>query len=177
MNMKATDKLDCVYSVFSNGVMLTHDEVLDSMTRRLICESAKITENKAKMRRHEDSYNRFVDLKAETETRERRIQRLIGVIGIDRFVQLLEENGQAYERGVYAMDDPENVSKRLPLWHAVQEYLAITGEARITDIQTFLSRCAGIEATRQALESALNQHPETFKTVKHDREKYVSLMD
>jgi hypothetical protein len=54
----------------------------------------------------------------------------------------------------------------LALWEAMKEYLQHIPKARIAEMPN---------ASRQAMESALKRHPETFKVTKDRRDKYISL--
>jgi len=48
----------------------------------------------------------------------------------------------------------------------VKEYLHFVPEARIREIEDFFQRSVGIiELNRQAIESAIKRHPETFTAI------------
>jgi NH3-dependent NAD+ synthetase len=66
------------------------------------------------------------------------------------------------------------VDDKLPLWLAMRAILEQTTEVQVVDLQDALEHF-GIKASRQAIESALASHKETFETKTRSRDKFVSL--
>ncbi len=59
----------------------------------------------------------------------------------------------------------------------MKEYLQYVPEARIAEMEDFFGAVKIPNANRQAMESALKRHPETFKIRKDKRDKYISLKE
>jgi hypothetical protein len=57
----------------------------------------------------------------------------------------------------------------------MKEYLQHVPEARIGEMEDFFETVKMPNANRQAMESALKRHPETFKIRKDKRDKFISL--
>ncbi len=62
----------------------------------------------------------------------------------------------------------------MPLWLAMKAIVEQTTEVQVVDLQDALEYFK-IKASRQAIESALASHKETFETKVRNREKFVSL--
>jgi hypothetical protein len=65
--------------------------------------------------------------------------------------------------------------EKLRLWRAIREYLRVAGEAKIGDIQEFLEWVGIPDFSRQALESALQNHQDLFEITKKGHERYIKL--
>jgi hypothetical protein len=66
------------------------------------------------------------------------------------------------------------VDEKLPLWLAMKAIVEQATELQVVDLQDALEYFK-IKASRQAIESALAAHKETFETKVRSREKFVSL--
>jgi hypothetical protein len=176
--MRETKTLDNVSCVLDNNRMPTYEEILRSMIQNLKYEHSRITEGHEQMTQNEEAHRRFVDAQRDVKSREERLQRLFAILGLKRIADSINDPMKMEEilERVEPESDTEKSSDSLSLWEAVREYLIIAEEGSLAEIVRFL-RYSGIKATRQAIESALKQHPETFKTRKKEREKYVSLKE
>ena len=114
---------------------------------------------------------RFNDLEREAKAREERMARIVMLVGEERYTDTLK-----------ALRGGEDVSKeiaitigdRLPLWKAMLAVVEQVGEIQVVDLQEALEYFK-IKTSRQAIESALASHKETFDTKVRGREKFVSL--
>jgi hypothetical protein len=110
---------------------------------------------------------RFQDLEREAKVRRERAARIIAVLGEERFKDR-NATGKGVAKGIFF--DTENV----PLWAAMRAIVEQVAEIQVIDLQdtlTYFDR----KSSRQAIESALASHKETFETKTRNREKFVSL--
>jgi len=114
---------------------------------------------------------RFHDLEREARVREDRMARIITLLGEKKFGdtrrELLKGVDVSKEITVYVDD-------KLPLWLAMKAIVEQASELQVVDLQDALAYFE-ITASRQAIESALAAHKETFETRVRNREKFVSL--
>jgi hypothetical protein len=154
-------------------------DVVTSMKGRLKHECNRLTEIGKEMEPLASAYYRFIDLEKERAMREKRVQRLVAVLGKQTSDVLKQDSAPDYpiSGGIaFAVDYPR---EELPLWEAMKEYLHYVREARIAEMESFFGSVFGVDfpANRQAIESALKRHPETFKVRKNKREKFISLRE
>jgi hypothetical protein len=144
------------------------------MIRRLEHECASLQPLRREMDKLAPAYNRYSDLKGEIESRSKRIQRLMGVLG-EECLQALCGNDEPVASETNLQGDPDDLRADLSLWRAIREYLLIAGEAKVSDVQQFLEAMNFESVSRQAIESALRSHYSVFRAVKRGRDKYISL--
>jgi hypothetical protein len=61
------------------------------------------------------------------------------------------------------------------LWQMIEVYLRYVREAQVVNIAHFLE-WIGMTTTPQAIDSAVNTHPERFRVEKRGREKFIALV-
>ena len=113
----------------------------------------------------------FRDLESEARSREDRMRRVIELLGEEKFDDTRKEllAGNDVSRMIAV-----NVDDDSPLWETMRTILEQAGELQVIDLQDALLHF-GKKASRQAIESALASHKETFETKTRSREKFVSL--
>jgi hypothetical protein len=113
----------------------------------------------------------FRDLETEAKSREDRMRRVIELLGEDKFEDTRKEllAGNDVSRMIAV-----NVDDKSPLWETMRTILEQSSELQVVDLQDALLHF-GKKASRQAIESALASHKETFETKTRSREKFVSL--
>ena len=102
-------------------------------------------------------YERFLEVNRQMERDQELIDKLRVVLASPHKMDLDER-----EKGGYK------------LWELIEVYLRYVREAQVGNIAHFLE-WIGLTSKRQAIESAINTHPEMFRIEKRGREKYVSL--
>ena len=114
---------------------------------------------------------RFQDLEREALVREDRMQRVILLLGEEKFEDTRREllAGKDVSKEIVVF-----VDDKLPLWLAIRAIVEQVTEIQVVDLQDALLHF-GKKASRQAIESALASHRETFETKTRSREKFVSL--
>ena len=97
--------------------------------------------------------------------------RVVMLLGDEKFADTRREllNGIDVSKEITV-----NTDEKLPLWLAMKAIVEQTTEVQVVDLQDALEYF-GIKASRQAIESALASHKETFETKTRSREKFVSL--
>jgi len=113
---------------------------------------------------------RFHDLEREAKIRRERAARIIVVLGEQKFSDRDEDlkRKRTSEKGIYFDTDD------MPLWGLMAAIVEQVPEIQVVDLQAALEYF-GRKASRQAVESALASHKETFETKTRNREKFVSL--
>jgi hypothetical protein len=113
---------------------------------------------------------RFRDLEREAKVRRERAGRIIAVLGEKKFKDRDEDlkRKTGVTTGIYF--DCED----LPLWTLMSAIVEQVPEIQVVDLQAALGYF-GKKVTRQAIESALASHRDTFDTHTRGREKFVSL--
>src|SRR5208282_1781953 len=152
-------------------------DVQEMMRQRLEHECASLQPLRKEMDKLASAYNRYVDLKGEIDSRGKRIQRLMAVLGVEYVdAKILAANDSAIAEEANLQGHPDELRANFSLWRAIREYLlVIGGEAKVGDIQHFLEASNFDKCGRQAIESALRSHDNVFRVVKRGRDKYISL--
>ena len=139
-------------------------------------ECKSIAASRVRIRADIEAYHRVVDELEQVSRREKRVNSILGVFGLAEVARIHEADSDL----TVAIDSATTVSPKqlrdsLSLWEAMKEYLQYVPEARIAEMEDFFEGVQMPNANRQAMESALKRHPETFKIRKDKREKYISL--
>lgn len=154
---------------------INHD-VKSLLQERLVHEN-KVLISKKKLRKQLTSaYNRYVDVDREIDAAHHRMSILVGLLGPDAIAEVVKTNQRA-RLGETLEEFPSLTALRekLRLWRAIREYVRVAGESRIGDIQEFLEWIGIPDFSRQALESALQNHQDSFQVTKKGHERYVAL--
>jgi hypothetical protein len=151
-------------------------DVAERMKQRLLHECKSLAASRERIKADIEAYYRVKDELESMERRERRIKRILGVFGPESLRELYEHDERLPKALGAAFDySPEELRDNLSVWEGIREYLEHVPEARIAEMESFFQAANMPNANRQAMESALKRHPETFKTRKDGREKYISL--
>ncbi|MGO9123530.1 MAG: hypothetical protein ACLP6G_01440 [Terriglobales bacterium] len=170
-NTEATIAIDNVATRVHYKDVPSIVDVTSMMHQRLEHECASMQSVRKELSELASAYNRYVDLKAQIDSRSKRIQRLMAVLG-DESVSNIAKDAVRAETNLQG--DPESLRTDLPLWQAVKEYLTFAGQTKVGDIQQFFG-ATNYEVSRQAIESALRSHTSTFRVARKGRDKYISL--
>ncbi len=146
-----------------------------AIKHRLTAACERVQEIRGEQNKLASAYERYLVLQKELRHQEKRIDRLAGLIGPDLFLETeLGDTSNVIVKTVESHTSIRQLRDELALWEALQEYLLYAEEARIQDIQLFLDSFE-LSASREAIESALKRHPETFKSRKRGGTKLISL--
>ena len=146
------------------------------LRQRLLHECKSIAASRERVKVDIEAYHRVVDELAQVSQREKRVNSIIGVLGVDEIARIYEDENELRSAiNSAATLSPAQLQDSLSLWEAMKEYLQHVPEARIGDMEDFFETVKMPNANRQAMESALKRHPETFKIRKDKRDKFISL--
>jgi hypothetical protein len=152
-------------------LMIRFADIKKRLDQQYIEDVKQLRKNYSEQNKLRPSVVRFNDLEREAKAREERMARVIVLLGDEKFAdtrrELLAGNDVSKEIVV-------NVDEKLPLWSAMRAIVEQTTEVQVVDLQDALEYF-GIKASRQAIESALASHKETFETKTRNREKFVSM--
>jgi len=174
-NLKSTNFVDTILSLLYRLSMPLLTDAQRAIKHRLAAACKRVQELRKEQNELASAYERYLVLQKELRQQEKRIDRLAGLIGPDFFLETeLGDKSSVIGETVESHTSIRQLRDELALWEALQEYLLYAEEARIQDIQLFLDSF-GIQASREAIESALKRHPETFKSRKRGGAKFISL--
>jgi hypothetical protein len=156
--------------------MKTPADVYTRLQERLLHECQSMRFKRQRMKKLASAYNEYLDLDEEIKIVHHRMSIILGLLGPGRISETIDTDatnclGQTLE----AFASPKELREKLTLWRAVREYLRVAGESKISDVQAFLSWIGIHDFTRQALESALQNHEDVFEINKRGRERYIAL--
>jgi len=147
------------------------NDVACTLYHRFERERRHFTEIRDEMERLSDNYFRYCDLRGERERVRALIVRIHGVLG--KYSPPVSPD-LAKEISPRPMMFDET-RRDLKIWEILELFLSANeGKASIRDFQCFLSLME-IDATPQAIESAIKVHPELFETQTEGRQKFLTL--
>jgi hypothetical protein len=153
-------------------------DVYTNIRQRLLHECEGVRNGRQEMESLAAQYHRYRDLQAEVDSHWKRILYILRLIGPDRAAKVMASDKTGVIRE--ATDNPsqsDDGRADLPVWKAIREYLREAGEARVGEIQSFLTWLGFENVSRQAIESALKRHERTFGVRTKGHERFVSLKD
>jgi len=136
-------------------------DVSSAIKHRLEYERSRLADVTTEMEKLAAAYNRFKDLKEESEKRQESIRRLSLVFDVQKVKNP-------------APNAPMSGAFGYALWQVMETYLQFAEKAKVAEIMEFLE-WVKFTTTRQAVESAIATHPKVFRVTKDGWEKYVSL--
>jgi len=170
-NTDSTNNLTSVASLCNDGSMIRFADIEKGLKQQVSEDVRQLRANyteQGKLRKH---VIRYRDLEREAKSREDRIRRATALIGVDDFTDVAKDlkAGDDASTSITLILDPD-----LPLWLLMQAVVEQTSEIQVIELQHALEHF-GRKTSRQAIESALAAHKETFQTVVRSRDKFVSL--
>lgn len=154
--------------------MKSPEDVYARLQERLLHESRSMRSKRQKRNKLAESYHKYLDLDHEIDLVHHRMSIILGLFGPDRVAEAVRADSVLAE-ALKSFDPPNELRQKLRLWRAIREYLRVVGESTISGIQEFLEWIGLPEFTRQAVESALQNHEDEFEIRKRGRERYVTL--
>lgn len=162
--------------------MKPNPDIYKLMQKRLLNECRRIHSIRQEMDELASAHLRYLDLKEDLAIRRHSTSSLLGLFGpklvaeTKKMVETENTEDKTYlEETLNERGAPDELREELRLWRAVREYVRLAGESSIGDIQEFLDWVGIKSVTRQAIESALRQHRETFEVAKRGHERFVAL--
>jgi uncharacterized membrane protein YgaE (UPF0421/DUF939 family) len=151
--------------------MLRFTDITKRLTKQFDADDKSLRANYAKQNKLLAAVLEYRDLENEAKVREDRMRRVIELLG--------DENFEDTRKDLLAGKDVSkvisvNTDDSSPLWEAMRTILEQVSELQVVDLQDALLHF-GRKSSRQAIESALASHKETFETRTRNRDKFVSL--
>ena len=175
INPKSINLVDRILYLLYRLTMPLLTDAQRAIKQRLLAACERVREIRSEQEKLASVYERYNILQRELKQQEKRIDRLAALIGPNLFLAAeLEDKSNVIGDTVETHTSIDQLREELSLWEAMAEYLSYAEEARIQDVQSFLESF-GIAASREAIESALKRHPETFKAKKLGGTKLISL--
>jgi hypothetical protein len=152
-------------------------DAVDAIKQQLTSECQRVLVIREEKKQLASAYNRYVALQKELQERSTKIDELAGMLGPEGTLSAMREDAsEAIGDTLEVHTSIQQLRDELPLWKAIRWYLGYTGEARMTEVLIFLGDLHKKWESRNAVESALRLHPETFQVRKlNKREKHISL--
>jgi hypothetical protein len=164
-----------MFKLYNKTVPLLTD-ALDALKQQLTSECQRVQAIRSEKKKYADAYNRYVALQKELQERATRIDELAGMLGPDGALEAMrQDSSDAIGHTIEIHTSMTQLRSELPLWKIVRWYVGYVGAARINDVILFLEALGVDGANRNAIESALRKHPETFTIRRANREKYIGL--
>ena len=159
--------------------MRTPRDVATELQQALIeqCQTARSI--RAEMDALFPQYYKYRELDRHLEESRRRISHILGLLGPDQVEATVQiDRTECLLEVLKDHRSPQELREGIRLWVAVREYLrAVPGESKVCDIQKFLNWIGMKNVTRQAIESALKRHSDSFDVSRKGRERYVAVKE
>ena len=168
-NSDTRTTIDTLAEKLHNASVIKTSHIVKALEQQACTDAFKlrtIREEQDKLRRQ---WMEFRDLEEQAKRREERLQRTLGLIGNHK------------SDGLKTVLDDERLDgfitplpNDLALWEAIVTVLEQVEEIQLYELQEVLVEL-GKKVSRQAMESAINTHRESFETKTRGRERFVSL--
>jgi len=168
-NIESTKNLTTVASECNVGSVIRFADIEKRLDQQYVEDVKQLRKNYSEQNRLRPSVVRFHDLEREAKVRQERITRVVMLLRDNKFERRELPTGNDVSRDIVV-----SVDDKPPLWLAMKAIVEQTTEVQVVELQDALEYFK-IKASRQAIESALASHKETFETKTRGREKFVSL--
>src|SRR5438105_610047 len=168
-NIESTTPLTTVASECNVGSVVRFADIEKRLDEQYVEDVKQLRKNYSEQNRLRPSVVRFHDLEREAKVRQERIARVVMLLRDNKFERRELPTGNDVSRDIVV-----SVDDKPPLWLAMKAIVEQTTEVQVVELQNALEYFK-IKASRQAIESALASHKETFETKTRGREKFVSL--
>ena len=170
-NNDSTNNLTHVESSCSVSAVIRFADIEKRLDQQYNEDVKQLRKNYSEQNKLRPAVIRFRDLEREAASRERRMKRIVMLMGDEKYSDTIESLRQGDD---VSKEITVNTDDKLHLWRAMQAIVEQAGEIQVVDLQDTLEYFK-IKASRQAIESALASHKERFETKVRGREKFVSL--
>jgi hypothetical protein len=167
-NIESTNNLTYVASKCTVGSVIRFADIEKRLDQQYAEDVKQLRKNYSEQNRLRSSVVRFHDLERDAKMRQERIARVVMLLRDNKFEHREPTGNDVSREIVVSVDD------KPPLWLAMKAIVEQTTEVQVVDLQDALEYFK-IKASRQAIESALASHKETFETKTRGRDKFVSL--
>ncbi len=169
-NIDSTNNLTVVESKYTLNSVIRLADVRKRLEQQYREDEKHLRQNYAEQNKLRPTVIRFHDLEREAKEREGRLQRIAALIEDESF----RNTRRDLISGVDVSKEVTFYAEEVPLWLAMKAIVEQVSEIQVIDLQNSLDYF-GKKSSRQAIESALASHKETFETKVRGRDKFVSL--
>ena len=170
-NNESINSLTRVASLCSVNAVIRFADIEKRLDQQYTEDARQLKKNYSEQNKLRPAVLRFNDLEREAKAREGRMARVVMLLGEEKF----EDTRRELLKGLdVSREITTNTPEKLPLWLAMKAIVEQVSDLQVVDLQDTLTHF-GIDASRQAIESALASHKETFETKVRGRDKFVSL--
>lgn len=155
-------------------IMKSFQDVYEELQEQLRHEARSMRSKKQAKKKLASYYHQYLDLEDEIHNVHHRMSIKLGLFGPERVAETVKGDERLAE-ALKSFQPPMELREKLTLWRAIREFLRMAGESTVGDIQEFLQWIGLPDFTRQAVESALQNHDDIFEITKRGRERYVAL--
>jgi len=166
-NIDSTNILTQVESSCIIGTVIRFADLRERLERQYDEDYEYLENNYAEQNKLLPAVRRFNDLEREAKVRRERGAGIIAVLGEEKFKEVDVKRRTVGKDIFFA-------SESVPLWAAMRAIVEQVSEIQVVDLQSALEYFKR-KVSRQAIESALASHKETFEIKTRNREKFVSL--
>lgn len=152
-------------SPLHDGRMVRAEDVAKALVQQGRDDLKRLRQIRSEQSKIRAQYNRFRDLEVEAKEKEARMRRTMSLL--DNVYEDAEEQQDDFKAFVVTLSE-------LTLWEAMMAVLEQVSEVQIYELQHVLDQL-GKKVSRQAIESAIATHRNTFETKARGRDKFVSL--
>jgi hypothetical protein len=170
-NTDSTNNLTVVASMCNDAPMVRYSDIEKRLDQQYNADAKYLKANYARQNKLLSAVLEFHDLEREAKIRDDRMRRTIELLGEDKFEDTRKDllAGRDVSKVISVTTGDSS-----PLWEAMRTIVEHVPEIQVVDLQDALLHF-GKKVSRQAIESALASHKETFETKVRNREKFVSL--
>jgi len=155
--------------------MKSHQDVLTRLQQRLLHHSDRIGVIREKLSELAQAYWQYVDFERELESHRENLVNILRLLGPKRADTTTKADRSSKIHTITKDVSASELCRKLPIWKSAREYLREAGESKVGDIQDFLAWLGREDVTRQAIESALKLHSNTFAVSTKGHERVVRL--
>lgn len=169
-NSDSTIIIDRVDSLCNSIGVIRFADIEKRLIQQYSADYDYLKRNYAEQNKLRPVVRKYQDLEREAKVRQERVARIIAVLGEDQFTDMRKEQLSGTDISKDLFFDSED----LPLWELMKAIVEQVTEIQVVELQAALEHFHR-KVSRQAVESALASHRETFETKTRNREKFVSL--
>jgi len=162
--------IDNLSSLCSNDRVIRTAQVAKALSQQAKVDFDRLKAIESEQTKLRSEYLRFLDLEEEKKSRSARLRRTASLIPDNlQSIGASDDDDEEEDFQTYIVKVAD-----LTLWEAMLAVLEHTGEIQLYELQHVLQQF-GKQVTRGAIVSAIVTHPDKFRAITRNRDKFVSL--
>jgi hypothetical protein len=174
--------LTTLESFFTVSRMARYEDVVRGLAAQVKAGATELQNINDEMLKLRPAYQRYRELAEQVKAKDERTRLAAGVFlncsnrSVDIDNDLFDEEQVHVEElcDRAGITNPRSAAYTLPLWKVARELVRQVPELQVVELENFL-KLLGYKTSRQAVESAIETHRDTFRIKRRGREKFVSL--